>query len=60
MAATGIQSFQVVWSESFFPATVLGVTSHPAWALLSPSGEVVERGLGVVDADRLLEMAASI
>ena len=59
-AMTGIQSFPVVWSESFDPALLLGVSSHPWWVLLSPSGEVVDNGPGSVDADELLEMAASI
>jgi len=49
-----------VWSESFDPAALLGVFSHPSWVLLSPSGEVVERGVGGIDADSLLERAASI
>lgn len=59
-AMTGIQSFPVVWSESFDPAALLGVASHPWWVLLSPSGEIVDDGSGGVDADDLLEMAASI
>ncbi len=59
-AVTGIQSFPVVWSESFGPATLLGVASHPWWVLLSPSGEIVDNGPGSPDADDLLEMAASI
>lgn len=59
-AMTGIQSFPVVWSESFNPATLLGVASHPWWVLLSPSGEIVDDGPGSVRADELLEMAAAI
>ena len=59
-AMTGIGSFPVVWSESFDPAALLGIFSHPSWVLLSPSGEVVERGVGGIDADSLLEMAAAI
>ncbi|MCY3806000.1 MAG: hypothetical protein OXG91_05835 [bacterium] len=59
-AMTGIASFPVVWSESFDPAALLGVFSHPSWVLLSPSGEVVERGVGGVDGDSLLERATSI
>lgn len=59
-ATTGIASFPVVWSESFDPAGLLGVFSHPSWVLLSPSGEVVERGVGGIDGDDLLEKAASI
>lgn len=59
VGVTGIQSFPVVWSESFLPATLLGVTSHPFWVLLSPSGEIVERGAGF-NGDSLLEKAASI
>ncbi len=57
---TGIGSFPVVWSESFDPAALLGIYSHPAWVLLSPSGEVVERGVGGIDSAELLEKAASI
>ena len=60
VGVTGLQSFPVVWSESFDPAALLGVFSHPSWVLLSPSGEVVERGVGGIDADSLLERAASI
>ncbi|MCY3662609.1 MAG: hypothetical protein OXH28_07260 [bacterium] len=60
VGVTGIQSFPVVWSESFDPAALLGVFSHPSWVLLSRSGEVVERGVGGIDADSLLERAASI
>jgi len=60
VGVTGLQSFPVVWSESFDPAALLGVFSHPSWVLLSPSGEVVERGVGGIDADSLLEKAASI
>lgn len=60
VAATGIQSFPVVWSESFNPAALLGVTGHPQWVLLTRSGEIAERGFGGIDADRLLELAASI
>lgn len=59
-ADTGVGSFPVVWSESFDPAALLGVFSHPSWVLLSPSGEVVERGVGGIDADSLLAKAASI
>lgn len=59
-AMTGIGSFPVVWSESFDPAALLGVFSHPSWVLLSPSGEVVERGVGGIDGDSLLEKAAAI
>ncbi|MCY3924089.1 MAG: hypothetical protein OXG52_01045 [bacterium] len=59
-AATGIGSFPVVWSESFDPAALLGVFSHPSWVLLSPSGEVVERGLGGIDAGDLLNKAAAV
>ena len=59
-AMTGIGSFPVVWSESFDPAALLGIYSHPAWVLLSPSGEVVERGVGGIDSAELLEKAASI
>ena len=59
VGVTGIQSFPVVWSESFLPATLLGVSSHPFWVLLSPSGEIVERGAGF-RADSLLEKAAAI
>ena len=60
VGVTGIQSFPVVWSESFDPAGLLGVFSHPSWVLLSPSGELVERGVGSIDGDSLLEKAASI
>ena len=59
-AMTGIGSFPVVWSESFDPAALLGIYTHPAWVLLSASGEVVERGVGGIDAAKLLEKAASI
>ena len=44
-AMTGIGSFPVVWSESFDPAALLGIFAHPAWVLLSPSGEIVEHHL---------------
>ncbi|MDE0652873.1 MAG: hypothetical protein OXI26_04430 [bacterium] len=59
-AMTGIGSFPVVWSESFDPAALLGVFSHPAWILLSPSGEVVERGVGGVDAAEILQKATAL
>jgi hypothetical protein len=59
-AMTGIGSFPVVWSESFDPAALLGIYSHPAWVLLSPSGEIVEHGFGGIDSDSLLETAASL
>ena len=59
-AMTGIGSFPVVWSESFDPAALLGIFAHPAWVLLSPSGEVVERGTGGIDTDEMLERAASL
>ena len=59
-ARTGIGSFPVVWSESFDPAALLGVFSHPSWVLLSPSGQIVERGVGVIDGDSLLAKAAAI
>ncbi len=57
---TGIGSFPVVWSESFDPAALLGVYSHPAWVLLSPSGEIVDSGAGSIDADDIFDKAASI
>ncbi len=57
---TGIESFRVVWSESFDPAALLGIFSHPAWVLLSPSGEVVERGVGGIGSDSLLEKVVSL
>ncbi len=50
----------MVWSETFAPAALLGIVSHPAWVLLSPSGEVVERGLGGIDAEEVLAKAAEI
>ena len=59
-AMTGIGSFPVVWSESFDPAALLGVFAHPAWVLLSPSGEIVDSSAGSIDTDDLLEKAASI
>ncbi|MCY3560065.1 MAG: hypothetical protein OXH20_02680 [bacterium] len=59
-AATGIESFPLVWSETFDPAALLGVFSHPAWVLLTPWGEVVEGGIGGIDPDRLLEKVAAI
>ena len=59
VGVTGIQSFPVVWSESFLPATLLGVNSHPFWVLLSRSGEIVDRGPGF-NPDRVLEMVAAI
>ncbi len=59
-AMTGIGSFPVVWSESFDPAALLGIIAHPSWVLLSPSGEIVEQGVGGIDADRLLEKVAAI
>ena len=60
MAATGIASFPVVWSESFDPVAQLGLFSHPSWVLLSPSGQITAQGIGGVDTAKLLEMAASI
>ena len=59
-ATTGIGSFPVVWSESFDPAALLGVFSHPSWILLSPSGEVSEGGVGGVDTTAVLQKAVAL
>lgn len=59
-AATGIGSFPVVWSESFDPAALLGIFSHPSWVLLSPSGEIIEGGIGGVDTATVLQKAAAL
>lgn len=47
VATTGIESFRMVWSESFDAAAHLGVYAHPSWVLLSPSGQLVSTNSGL-------------
>ena len=52
-------SFPMYWDETFESWIAFGVTSQPAAALLSPSGEVLGAWLGAFPADEVLQLAAS-
>jgi hypothetical protein len=51
-------SFPVYWDESFETWLAFGITSQPAAALLSPTGEVLAGWLGMFPIDEVLELAA--
>jgi hypothetical protein len=51
-------SFPMYWDESFESWLAFGVTSQPAAALLSPTGEVLGSWLGMFPIDEVLELAA--
>ena len=51
-------SFPVYWDESFETWLAFGITSQPAAALLSPTGEVLGGWLGMFPIDEVLELAA--
>ena len=46
------------WDESFETWLAFGITSQPAAALLSPTGEVLGGWLGMFPIDKVLELAA--
>ena len=50
-------SFPMLWDESFTSWTRFGVNGQPAWILLTPDGEVVERWNGVLDEGEVLDLA---
>jgi len=50
-------SFPMLWDESFTSWTHFGVNGQPAWILLTPDGEVVERWNGVLDEGEVLDLA---
>ena len=52
-------SFPVYWDESFETWLAFGITSQPAAALLSPTGEVLGGWLGMFPIDEVLELAAN-
>lgn len=58
--STGIVSFPMLWDATFDSWAALGVVSQPAWALFTASGELVDGGYGGIDADAVLDRAASI
>ena len=60
VSSTGISSFRMLWDESFDSWAEMGVVSQPAWALFTPSGELVEGGFGGVDEAGVLLKAASL
>lgn len=52
-------SFPMYWDESFESWLAFGVTSQPAAALLSPTGELLGAWLGMFPIDGVLELAAN-
>jgi len=52
-------SFPMYWDETFASWTAFGVTSQPAAALLSPTGELLGGWLGMFPIDDVLELAAN-
>lgn len=55
----GTYSFPMYWDETFASWTAFGVTSQPAAALLSPTGELLGGWLGMFPIDDVLELAAN-
>ncbi len=53
-------SFPMYWDETFESWIAFGVTSQPAAALLSPSGEVLGAWLGAFPPDEVLGLASSV
>ena len=51
-------SFPMYWDETFESWLAFGVTSQPAAALLSPTGELLGGWLGMFPIDDVLELAA--
>lgn len=52
-------SFPMYWDDTFESWIAFGVTSQPAAALLSPSGELLGAWLGAFPVGEVLELAAS-
>ena len=50
-------SFPMYWDETFETWLAFGVTSQPAAALVSPTGEVLGAWLGMFPIDEVLELA---
>ncbi len=48
------------WDETFDSWSQLGVASQPAWALFTPSGELLVGSYGEIDEDTVLEQVASL
>jgi hypothetical protein len=53
-------SFPMYWDETFDTWLAFGITSQPAAALLSPTGEVLGAWLGGFPEDEILELAAGV
>jgi peroxiredoxin len=51
-------TFPLLWDEGFETWQAFGVSSQPAAALLSPSGENLAGWFGMYDADEVLRLAA--
>ncbi len=53
-----VYSFPMYWDETFESWAVFGITSQPAAALLSPSGEVLGGWQGMFPIDEVLDLVA--
>ena len=60
MESTGISSFRMLWDATFDSWAALGVVSQPAWALFSPSGELIAGDYGGIDEAEVISLAASV
>ena len=53
-----VYAFPMYWDETFESWAVFGITSQPAAALLSPSGEVLGGWQGMFPIDEVLDLVA--
>ena len=56
----GTYSFPMYWDETFDTWSAFGITSQPAAALLSPTGDVLGGWRGGFPEDKVLELAAGV
>jgi hypothetical protein len=51
----GTESFPMLWDPTFDSWLQLGVSSQPAWILVSPDGTLVEGSYGAIDEGLVLD-----
>lgn len=54
---TGVQSFPMIWDESFESWAYYGIRGQPTAVLVDATGEPIAGWSGVFDEDEVLELA---
>ena len=60
VANGGLSTPRMLWAEGVDAWQAFGVASQPAWAVLTPGGEIVDGAFGAIPEERVLELISEI